>query len=216
MSDAQNNQRDHACLEHAPAADLDRYLRFLRLYDAPPAEADNDRAGVPLTSGPAAIGEAAALLAADDESAVHDLFFRLLLCQCALLQAMGWADEPSAEGGEVVRGYHVRDARHLGGCLILREADPDGVVFITGVAVPDGGYVGLEGWIRARDGKRDEWRRDLGDEHGAVFFVPRSALRPMETLPHDPKPLPPRPRIIVSVVAARAEDVADADAWGVI
>ena len=182
MSDVRNDMRDHACLEHADAADLDRYLRFLRLFDPRPAEADDGRDGPPPTSGCEAIGEATDRPASADEgSTFRDLFLRQGMCEWALLRTMGWADELTVESAGVVRGYHIREAQHRDGCLILREADPDGVVFIKGFADPDRGLVSLEGWIRARDGKRDAWRRDLGDEHGAVFFVPQSALRPMQT-----------------------------------
>src|SRR4051812_4967880 len=59
MNDVRNDMRDPACLEHADAVDLDRYLRFLRLFAPLPPEADDGRSEGPPTSGSEATGEAA-------------------------------------------------------------------------------------------------------------------------------------------------------------
>lgn len=41
----------------------------------------------------------------------------------------------------------------------------------------------IAGWIYARDGKQDRWKRDPGNRGMPAFWVPLTALRPMRELP---------------------------------
>jgi hypothetical protein len=64
--------------------------------------------------------------------------------------------------------------------LILHPRDPDdrAFVLVTGVAPT---YV-LQGWIMGRDGKREEFWCDPSRQGRPAFFVPHSALSPVESL----------------------------------
>lgn len=82
--------------------------------------------------------------------------------------------KPARRLGDV-GAAEVRASRHPNGCLLLHESDPDdrGFILVVG-ACPEFKIVG---WIKARDGKREEfWRTDTGRP---AFFVPQSALTPI-------------------------------------
>jgi len=63
--------------------------------------------------------------------------------------------------------------------LILHPTDPDdrAFVLVTGTAPT----YRLIGWIRGREGKRQEWWKDPAGGR-AAYFVPQRALRPMVAL----------------------------------
>lgn len=72
----------------------------------------------------------------------------------------------------------VRTTVYDTGCLLLHpeDGDDDTFVLVTGDKLD----YALRGWCYARDGKRDEfWRRETDRP---AFFVPQSALQPIETL----------------------------------
>lgn len=63
--------------------------------------------------------------------------------------------------------------------LIVRDADKDSDIFVLVQGEADVFYV--HGYIVGADAKRDEWRQNYGG-HQESWFVPRSALRPIEEL----------------------------------
>lgn len=75
----------------------------------------------------------------------------------------------------------VRTRTHHNQDLIVREGDRADHAFalVTGRA-PD--FV-VHGWIWGRDAKQARWLRDYGG-HGPAFFVPKEALRPIDTRAH--------------------------------
>lgn len=79
-----------------------------------------------------------------------------------------------------VLGFEVRTRSSHFYDLIIRPNDPDNRVFVlvTGRA-PD---FCVRGWIYARDGKLAEYERQHANR-AAAYFVPQSALHPIETLP---------------------------------
>ena len=79
--------------------------------------------------------------------------------------------------GDVCR-LEVRTTPRSGGALICHPEDPDDRAFIlvTGQAPA----YRLAGWIPGGDAKREAWWRT--DVRAAAYFVPQSALRPIEEL----------------------------------
>lgn len=78
----------------------------------------------------------------------------------------------------------VRTTRHATGRLILHpddEKDPPDDVFVllTGAAPT----FCIRGWIYGRDGKTDAYWTDPTGKNRPAFFVPQSALRPMDDRP---------------------------------
>lgn len=89
-------------------------------------------------------------------------------------------------GGDDVGPYRVRTSARDDADLILHETDPDDTrhYSVTG----SNGIYRIHGWILARDGKREEWWRDPTGSRPA-FFVPRSALVPVDAQGSLPLPL---------------------------
>jgi len=77
-------------------------------------------------------------------------------------------------GGDVNR-YQVRSTEKPDGCLLIKDGDRDEDVFILVVGTMPN--LTVAGWLRARDGRRDEWRRNPGVGRSGCWFVPQSALR---------------------------------------
>jgi hypothetical protein len=70
--------------------------------------------------------------------------------------------------------------------LCLRPRDRPGRIFIGVLSFcPE---FEICGWILGQDGKREEWLRDGTPGRPPCYYVPRSALAPMETLPPSPSP----------------------------
>ena len=86
----------------------------------------------------------------------------------------------SFKNGDDVSGFQVRTRSKHEWDLIIRDDDKDDRIFVlvTGQAP----RYAVRGWIRARDGKKDEHVREHGSRPSA-WFVPQVALLPMETLP---------------------------------
>ena len=83
-------------------------------------------------------------------------------------------------GERDVASFEVRSRKRADGGLILHRQDPDEAVFILVVPAPP--VFRLVGWIRAKEGKREEW---WGDPYGygrPAFFVPQPMLVPVEWL----------------------------------
>jgi hypothetical protein len=110
-------------------------------------------------------------------------------CEAAVAKLLGIRYAKGVlRAGDVGR-YRVRGSDKLSYSLTLHKDDPDDAVFILAI-----GPVGREnqsslvyavhGWIYGRDGKKpDYWR--TGGVRFPAFFVPRSALHPMEELPRE-------------------------------
>jgi hypothetical protein len=100
--------------------------------------------------------------------------------EMAVAKALGvyWNGDVGPLAPLDVGPYQVRTASGDSYRLLLTDADRDGDIFVllTGVAP---GFV-IRGWIVARDGKRPEYIEDRG--RGPRYFVPQSALRPIEEL----------------------------------
>jgi hypothetical protein len=80
-----------------------------------------------------------------------------------------------ANGEGDVAQYQVRSTIHDHGCLLVKTGDADADVFIlvTGRAP----VLTVRGWIRAGEGKRSEWWREVRGR--TAFFVPQYALTPL-------------------------------------
>lgn len=77
-----------------------------------------------------------------------------------------------------VGSLQVRSTQHENGCLIVHPSDPDDDVFI--LAVGKAPTFRLAGWIRGSAAKDQGFWRDPTGKGRAAYFVPQSALRPME------------------------------------
>lgn len=102
------------------------------------------------------------------------------LGECAVAKALGlyWPGMGRLRHADVGT-LQVRTAASATDRLILHPGDDDAAVFIhvTGI---NGSYT-LHGWLYGRDGKRREWWADPRGGRPA-FFVPVTALQPIETL----------------------------------
>ena len=174
----------HECLEHVEPRELGHYLAVLDRMDDLRATQDARQGSRP---------EGVGLRARRDRAAARRrrellppyLCVELTLGELAFAKGMGWPDRPTLTSGGVVRGYHVRTTSYADGCLLLREADSDEDIFVLVVVQPP--RCGIVGWVRGRDGKRDEWRRDIGDGHGSVWFVPQASLHRLDALEAVPR-----------------------------
>lgn len=63
--------------------------------------------------------------------------------------------------------------------LIVRDSDSDSDVFVLVTGGPQ--TFRVHGWMRAADAKQAEFRSNYGG-YGAAYFVPQSALRPIDPL----------------------------------
>jgi len=72
--------------------------------------------------------------------------------------------------------FDVRTSPRHDRDLILHREDPDDR--IVWLATGRNGVYRVHGWIRAGDGKREEWRGDKANTGRPAFFVPQSALNP--------------------------------------
>lgn len=103
------------------------------------------------------------------------------LCEMAVAKATGkwWHGKGGVDRGDLL-GAEVRSTKLDNGCLILHPDDDDNLPFylVTGEL----GRYQVRGWIMARDGKREEYWREKVKGRPA-FFVPQSALHPVEVRP---------------------------------
>jgi hypothetical protein len=63
--------------------------------------------------------------------------------------------------------------------LIVRSGDSDADVFVLVTGGP--AEFAIRGWMAAADAKQEQFRANYGN-YGEAFFVPQSALHPIETL----------------------------------
>jgi hypothetical protein len=182
-----DNERDYTSLGYPDRAELDRYLDFLDSTDWLRTRNDgrrgSDRAAP--SAGRSREADRSSRPTRVDPLAM-DLEIRLAMCELAFARVMGHAGLPSVDSAGLVGDYRIQAVPRVGACLILRDCDPGAAVFIKAFAEPGGSEVWLEGWIRAGDGKRNEWRRDVGRGRGSVWFVPDAALNDLaDLLPAD-------------------------------
>jgi hypothetical protein len=80
-----------------------------------------------------------------------------------------------------IGNVEVRSTHHRDGHMHIYARNDDACPFVF--VVTDFGSLScnIMGWIYARDAKRSEWIRE-GRPGGACYWVPQSALRPMEEL----------------------------------
>lgn len=81
-------------------------------------------------------------------------------------------------GGDVV-GVEVRTRSQSDWDLIVRDDDPDGRIYFLVTGGPE--KFRLVGWIKSEDARRPEWRKNHGG-YSPAFFVPQSALKPLDQL----------------------------------
>lgn len=84
-------------------------------------------------------------------------------------------------GSTDVGRYQVRATAIPDLGLRLNHWDREGDIFIAVRVVQNVGEI--LGWLPGVDGKRDEYWGDKFNNGRPAFFIPRSALRPMEELP---------------------------------
>jgi len=98
--------------------------------------------------------------------------------EMAVAKALGRYWHPSLhvqrDEGDVA-SYQVRSTTLSEGCLLIKEGDGLESIFIFVVGTAP--VLSIPGWIRARDGRRDEWWRTVRGR--SAWFVPQSALRPI-------------------------------------
>lgn len=77
----------------------------------------------------------------------------------------------------------VRTTGYRDGHLIVNEPDDDDDPFILVVDLCSTGSARFDvvGYIYGDEAKRDEWRREI-EGRGAKYFVPQSALEPIESI----------------------------------
>jgi hypothetical protein len=101
--------------------------------------------------------------------------------ECAVAKHLGlyWTGNIGDLRADDVGTIQVRTRRRHDYDLLLHPEDPDDRVFIlvTGRAPS----FQIHGWIRAVDGKQKGWWKDPAGDRPA-YFVPQSALRPMNEL----------------------------------
>lgn len=105
------------------------------------------------------------------------------LGEMALAKHLGfyWSGNIGNVKAPDVGPYEVRTAGEHWHHLLLHPTDKDDrpYVLVTG---KDGRYR-LQGWILGRDGKQQRWWKEKVNGR-PCFFVPQSALQPIDTLKH--------------------------------
>lgn len=82
-------------------------------------------------------------------------------------------------GGDIGECIQIRTRSKHSYDLIVRDEDKDGDVFVLVTGGPL--EFRVQGWIRAADAKRREYRANYGN-YGEAYFVPKDELRPIERL----------------------------------
>jgi len=102
-----------------------------------------------------------------------------------------WNANVGVLGAKDAGPYQVRCTAKENGHLLIREKDTgsdDPFILVTGNELDDLDWV-VRGWIAGKFAKRDEWRRikdGRTDKPRITFWVPQSALWPLEDLPPAP------------------------------
>lgn len=103
--------------------------------------------------------------------------------ECAFAKATGryWSGGVNTFKSEADVGasIEVRTRSQHTYDLIVRDNDSDSSVYVLVTGGPKDFVV--HGWMRGSDAKRAEFLANHGN-HGAAYFVPKSALRPLSEL----------------------------------
>jgi hypothetical protein len=105
------------------------------------------------------------------------------LGECAFAKATGryWSGSVNTftSGGDVGRTIQVRTRSSHDYDLIVRDEDKDEDIYVLVTGGPEEFVV--HGWMPCRDAKHPTFRNNYGN-YGEAYFVPSSALRPVEEL----------------------------------
>lgn len=104
------------------------------------------------------------------------------LGECAFAKATNryWSGSVNTfKAADVGANIQVRTRSQHSYDLIVRDSDADDDVYVLVTGGPADFTV--HGWVVARDAKRPEFRADYGG-YGHAYFVPQSALRPIDPL----------------------------------
>lgn len=84
------------------------------------------------------------------------------------------------KGPDLEPDIQVRTTRHKNGRLIMTADDPPfhKYVLVTG----DAPELDIVGWIWGYEGQDEKWLTDPKNNRPPAYFVPRDALKPIETL----------------------------------
>lgn len=89
-----------------------------------------------------------------------------------------WVGAGLFRGGDV-DDYQVRTTTHDFGHLVLNNNDSDDKKYI--LVCVNSGVGKIRGWIYARDGKQQQYWKDMSGR-GPAYYVPQSKLRSISTL----------------------------------
>lgn len=118
----------------------------------------------------------------NDEWSIHILG---ALGECAFAKATNryWNGSVNTfkAGGDIGDCIQVRTRSQHSYDLIVRNDDKDEDVFVLVTGGPHD--FKIHGWMPAKEAKQQKWLADYGG-HGEAYFVPASALRPLDPLVH--------------------------------
>ena len=116
----------------------------------------------------------------NDEWSIHILG---ALGECAFAKATNryWNGSVNTfkSGGDVGDNIQIRTRSRHSYDLIVRDNDKDGDVFVLVTGGPHD--FTIHGWMPAGEAKQPKFRANYGN-YGEAFFVPQSALRPIDPL----------------------------------
>lgn len=92
-----------------------------------------------------------------------------------------YVEDPFSLEADVGESLQIRSTSHRSGRLIVHQGDPDEAVFILVIALAEDQY-GIAGGIRGRRAKDPAWWTDPTGKNRPAFFVPQTALRPLDPL----------------------------------
>lgn len=116
---------------------------------------------------------------ADGVSRGWDLHVIGAIGEWATAKALGlyWSDHLPGPGD--IGKLEVRSTPRPNGPLIVRPRDPDAVPFVLVAGSPP--VLRVVGWLAGAEAKVERWWRGDSERPGA-YFVPQSALRPLDEL----------------------------------
>lgn len=116
----------------------------------------------------------------NDEWSIHILG---ALGECAFAKATNryWNGSVNTfkAGGDVGDNIQIRTRSRHSYDLIVRDGDKDGDVFVLVTGGPH--EFTIHGWMPAAEAKQQKFRANYGG-YGDAYFVPQSALRPIDPL----------------------------------
>lgn len=100
---------------------------------------------------------------------------------CAKACGRFWSGPGEFRGADVGSGasaLQVRTCAEAWHSLILHDSDDDSDIFVLMIGSAERPFVWeMAGWLTARDGKREEFRKNpRGEKNTEAYFVPQSAL----------------------------------------